>query len=251
LNGLMRIRSGLPVSIPLGIANSLDTGTPGGTLRPDMISGVPLRNPDWTRENAWRGVPYVNPRAFAVPEPGRYGNAPRNLDFYYPTVTTFDASVFKRFFISESRRRYFELRAEVFNALNMKQYVPNSNVAGYNVLTGAAQNLLLSGASPNQTPVPGVVENRYANLRAPGVWDAIIAKSQGTPVDTAIGALPGPGAGGVGCPANATELGGTNQTRALSPACVARALNLGGSFGRMQANTIQPRIWQFALKFYF
>jgi hypothetical protein len=256
LNGLARLRSGLPVAVPLGIANSLDTGTPGGTLRPDMISGVPLRNPDWTRENAWRGTPYINPRAFAVPEPGQYGNAPRNLDFYWPSVKTFDSSVFKRFYLTESRRKFFELRAEVFNILNMKQYLPNSNVASnaQQILTGAAQNPLLVGTSPNQVPVQGTVENRYANLRVNGVWDAIIARSQGVNPDTAIANLPGPGAGGLGCPANATELGATNQTRALSPACVARALTLptgGGAFGRLQANNVQPRIWQFALKFYF
>lgn len=248
LNGLARLRSGFPIAVPLGIGNSLDVGTPGGSLRPDMVQGVPLINPDWTRENAWRGVPYINPRAFAVPEPGQYGNAPRNLDAYHPWVRTFDASIFKRFFVGESKRRYFELRAEVFNALNMKQYVPNPNIA--TLLTGANQNPLLTGTSPNFTPVPGV-QNRFANLRAPGVWDAIIARSQGANTDTAIAALPGPGPGGLGCPANATELGATNQTGSLSPACVARTLSLGGGFGRMNANTVQPRIWQFALKFYF
>jgi hypothetical protein len=195
-------------------------------------------------------VSYVNARAFAVPEPGQYGNAPRNLDFYYPAVRTFDASVFKRFFVSESRRRFFELRAEIFNVLNAKQYLPNPNSAGLNVLTGAAQHLLLTGTSPNFTPRPGV-QNRYANLRAPGVWDAIIARSQGANTDTAIAQLPGPGAGGVGCPANAAELGAGNQTAPLSPACVARTLSLGGNFGRMNANTVSARIWQFALKFYF
>lgn len=88
LNGLARLRSGFPIAVPLGIGNSLDVGTPGGSLRPDMVQGVPLINPDWTRENAWRGVPYINPRAFAVPEPGQYGNAPRNLDAYHPWVRT-------------------------------------------------------------------------------------------------------------------------------------------------------------------
>jgi hypothetical protein len=83
------------------------------------------------------------------------------------------------------------------------------------------------------------------------VWDAVVAKFNGVPVDTAIAALPGPGANGVGCPANAPELGAANQTGSLSPACVARSLNVTGGFGRMNANTIQSRIVQFALKFYF
>lgn len=248
LNGLARLRSGLPISVPLGIANSFDIGTPGGSLRPDLIAGVPIVNPDWTRENAWRGVPYINPRAFAMPEPGQYGNAPRNFDAYYPNVYTFDLSVFKRFYVSESRRKYFELRGEVFNALNMKQYVPNPNIAS--LLTGAAQHPLLTGTSPNFVVQQGV-QNRYANLRAPGVWDALIARSQGVNVDEAIAQLPGPGPNGLGCPANAAELGAGNQRTPLSPACTARALTLNSSFGRLNANSIQPRIWQFALKFYF
>ncbi len=248
MNGLARFRSGFPLAVPLGIGNSFDLGTPGGTQRPDMITGVPLVNPDWNRENAWRGVPYINPRAFAVPEPGRRGNAPRNLDAYYPWVSSIDMSVFKRFMPFENRRRYFEFRAEVFNVLNLKQYTPNPNITG--LLTGANQNPLTTGTSPNFTAVPNV-QNRFGNLRAPGVWDAVIAKFNGTPVDTAIAGLPGPGAGGVGCPANAPELGAANQTGSLSPACVARSLNLQGGFGRMNANTIQPRIIQFALKFYF
>jgi hypothetical protein len=165
---------------------------------------------------------------------------------YNPWVRTFDFSVFKRISPWENKRRYFELRGEIFNVLNMKNYTPNPNLS--NLLSGANQHPLLVGTSPNFTPVQGV-QNRYAALREPGVWDAIIRKSQGVPVDTAIAALPGPGAGGVGCPANAAELGATNQTRSLSPACTARALSL--ALGRLNANTIAPRIVQFALKFYF
>ncbi len=245
INGLARMRNGFPASVPLGLSNSFDLGTPGGSLRPDMIQGVPLRNPDWTRENAWTGVPFVNPRAFAFPEPGMRGNAPRNLDLYNPWVRTFDFSVFKRISLGENKRRYFELRGEIFNVLNMKQYTPNPNLS--NLLSGAAQHPLLTGTSPNFTPVPGV-QNRYAALRSAGVWDAIIAKSQGTPVDAAIANLPGPG-GTTGCPANAAELSASNRTQPLSPACTARALNL--ALGRLNANTIAPRIVQFAIKFYF
>ncbi len=248
LNGLGRLRSGFPIAVPLGIGNSVDVGTPGGSLRPDMISGVPIINPDWTRENAWRGVPYINPRAFAMPEPGRIGNAPRNLDAYYPWVRTLDMSVFKRIAPFENKKRFFEFRVEMFNALNIKQYSPNPNITG--LLTGGNQNPLVTGTSPNFTPVASV-QNRFANLRAPGVWDAMIAKYNGVSVDSAIAGLPGPGAGGVGCPANAAELGGANQTGALSPACVARSLSITGGFGRLNANTVLPRIVQFALKFYF
>jgi hypothetical protein len=248
LNGVSRFRSGFPLTVPLGVGNAFDIGTPGGSLRPDIVAGVPLRNPDWNRENSWRGVPFINPKAFAFPEPGRYGNSPRNLDAQYPFIRTLDVSVFKRISPFENKRRFLELRAEFFNVLNMKNYSPNPNVT--NLLSGANQNPLTTGTSPNFNPVANV-QNRFRNLTANGVWDAIIAKYFGTPVDTAIGALPGPGAGGVGCPANSSELGAANQTGALSPACVARSLNLGGNLGALGANFTAPRTAQLALKFYF
>ncbi len=247
INGLSRIRSGFPVSVPLGVGNSLDLGTPGGSLRPDVISGVPLRNPEWTWENA-QFTPFVNPRAFAFPEPGQYGNAARNFNLNYPWVRTFDMSLFKRITPWEDSRRAIEFRAEFFNVLNAKNYVPNSNVTS--LLSGGAQHPLLTGTSPNFTPVANV-NNRYANLRAPGVWDALIARSRGVNVDQAIAALPGPGANGLGCPANAAELGAGNRTNSLSPACTARALTLPNNFAVLQANNIQARVVQFALKFYF
>jgi hypothetical protein len=156
--------------------------------------------------------------------------------------------VFKRISPFENKKRFFELRGEFFNALNMKNYSPNPNVTS--LLGGATQNPLTIGTSPNFTAVPNV-QNRFRNLTANGVWDAIIAKYFGTPVDAAISALPGPGVGGVGCPANATELAATNQTGALSPACVARSLNLGGNLGALGANFTPPRTVQLALKFYF
>lgn len=248
INGLSRFRSGFPLSVPLGVSNSFDIGTPGGSLRPDIVPGVSLQNPEWSREVAWRGVPFINPKAFAFPDPGKYGNAPRNLDAQYPWIRTFDFSVFKRISPFENKRRYFELRGEFFNVLNMKNYSPNPNVT--NLVSGANQNPLTTGTSPNFTPVPNV-QNRFKNLTAPGVWDAIMAKYYGTPVDTAIASLPGPGAGGSGCPANSTELSAANQTASLSPACVARSLNLGGNLGALGANSIAPRTVQLALKFYF
>jgi hypothetical protein len=246
MNGLARIRNGFPISVPLGIGNQVSTGIPGGSIRPDLIPGVPLINPAWTAENA-AFTNYVNPKAFVVPEPGRVGNAARNYDVYLPWVRTFDASIMKNIPIGREGKRRLELRAEFFNVLNLKNWVGSSSVNG--LLNGGNQNPLLTGVVGYRTPVAGV-QNRYANLRADGVWDALIAKSNGFPVDTAIAALPGPGPGGVGCPAGNAQLAST--TAALSPACAARELSFNaGGFYRLQANNIQSRIVQFALKFYF
>lgn len=246
ISGLGRVRSGYPLTATLGQGNSLDTGLPGGALRPDIVPGVPLINPDWSPERA-QFAPYLNPRAFSWPEPGQYGNAARNYTVArLPWVQTLDMSVFKRIRPWAESRRYFELRAEFFNVLNHRVF--ESNINNTNLFSGGSQNPLLSGSIPFQTPVAGV-ENRNRNLTAPGVWDAIIAKAFGTPVDTAIANLPGPGAGGLGCPSNAAEL--SQQTRALSPACVARSLSLNPNFYILNQNTVASRIVQFAIKFYF
>jgi hypothetical protein len=215
-------------------------------MRPDIIPGVPLVNPNWTPQNA-QFTNYVNPRAFAWPEPGRYGNAARNYSIArLPWVQTLDMSVFKRIRPWKESKRYFELRVEAFNVLNHRVF--ESNVNNLSIFNGGGQNPLLTGSAPFQTPVAGV-QNRNRNLTAPGVWDAIIAKSVGVPVDTAIANLPGPGANGLGCPSNAAELSTT--TGVQSPACVARALSLNPAFYQLNANTVQSRIFQFALKFYF
>jgi hypothetical protein len=245
LSGLGRVRSGYPVTVGLGQGNSLDIGIPGGAVRPSIVPGVPLVNPDWNRDNAIFNS-YVNPRAFGWPDPGTYGNAARNYTVRLPWAQTLDLSIAKRIRPWKDERRYFELRGEFFNVLNHKVY--DSNINNLSLISAGSQNALLSGSIPSQTPIAGVT-NRFANLTAPGVWDAIIARSQGIPTDTAIAALPGPGTGGVGCPSNAAELTRTGNT--LSPACTARTIGLNGSFYRLNANTVSSRIVQLAIKFYF
>jgi hypothetical protein len=245
ISGLGRVRSGYPITATLGRSNSLDTGIPGGAIRPDIDPSVPLVNPDWTPKNA-QFVPYVNPKAFYFPEPGQYGNAARNYTVRLPWMQTLDVSIMKRIAPWKDSRRYFELRGEFFNVLNHRTF--ESNINNTFIFSGGDQNPLLAGSVPNQTSRPGV-KNRFANLRSPGVWDAMIAISQGTPVDAAIASLPGPGSGGVGCPSNAGEIG--NTTNSLSPACVARTLQLNRNFYVLNQNTVQSRIIQLALKFYF
>jgi hypothetical protein len=245
ISTLGKARAGYPLSVALGQGNALDLGLPGGTQRPDRVPGEPLQNPGWTPENAWF-TSFVNPRAFSWPAPGQYGNAARNISqARLPWVQTFDLSLMKRIRPWKEDRRYFELRAEVFNFFNHKVLDRGTGTATSLFSTGA-QNALLTGGT-NQ-PIAGV-QHRFANLGAPGVWDAIIQKQLGAAVDTAIASLPGPGSGGVGCPATAAELSSTTAT--LSPACTARTLSVPNNFYVLNANTVSPRTIQFALKFYF
>lgn len=247
VTALGRARSGLPTSIGLGRGNALNLGLPGGSQRPDIIAGVPLKNPNWSPEKA-NIEPYVNPLAFAWPEPGRPGNAPRNLSLPLPWVNTMDMSVFKRIRIPNSDTKSFEFRAEFFNVFNHRVFTDGGT--NRNLLAAGDQNnLLLTNADGTFSPIANV-KNRFANLTAPGVWNAIIAKSQGTAVDAAIANLPGSGTGGLGCPTNSTELS-RNNLNPLSPACVAREVSINNNFFRLQQNGVRSRIIQLALKFYF
>ncbi len=251
---LARSRSGYPVSVGLGSSNSYDMGTFQGSMRPDIILGVPLRNPDWTPENA-ATTSYVNPRAFAWPEPGIPGNAARNLSqLRLPWVNTLDGGVTKRFRPFKQESRLIEFRAEFFNLFNHRAL--SQEGVGGDILTGS-QNPLITAAD---VAIPGV-QNRFANLRAQGVWDALIARANGVATATAIANLPGTGGalgvcnttadpGGVTTPVPGVP--GASTTRgSFSPACVASQLNLNGSFYRLQMNGVNARTVQFALKLYF
>jgi hypothetical protein len=77
LSSLGRVRPGYLIPATLGSDNSLDAGLPGGAIRPGLVSGARLINPDWTPENALLAS-YVNPKPFSWPEPGKNGNAARN-----------------------------------------------------------------------------------------------------------------------------------------------------------------------------
>ena len=113
----------------------------GGTLfnrvvRPDIVPGVPLINPLWTR-NCPTGSsappsgcePYINPAAFMRPVKGTLGNAPRSLDIRPPRQEYFDFSLSKDFpwpvFGKEGKRR-INFRVDVLNAFNRPNFRYNN-----------------------------------------------------------------------------------------------------------------------------
>ena len=107
------------MSAYLGDANGLPGGATGSErVRPDMVAGVPIVNPRWSK-NVANDIPYFNPEAFARPAYGRLGNASRTLDWARnPWRQTLNSSVLRDFYPFENRRRYIQFRAEFFNALN-------------------------------------------------------------------------------------------------------------------------------------
>jgi hypothetical protein len=120
-----------PVFVPTGFVTALPSvsgaqplpagftavvNTPGGgasrnVRRPDLLPGVsPYLNND-------RNL--LNPAAFAIPEPGSFGNLARNA-LRGPNFKQFDLVFNKRFPVSE--RMNVEFRAEVFNVFNTPNF---------------------------------------------------------------------------------------------------------------------------------
>lgn len=91
--------------------------TPGGgnsrnIRRPDRVPAVDpiLRS---------GGLAYLNPAAFAMPQPGTFGNLARNA-FKGPHFVQLDFTLSKRFIIRESRN--IEFRSEFYNIVNHSNF---------------------------------------------------------------------------------------------------------------------------------
>ncbi|HXA52616.1 MAG TPA: TonB-dependent receptor [Candidatus Acidoferrum sp.] len=105
---------------------------PGGgqsrnTARPDLVPGVDpyIHNQGWL---------YINPAAFAMPQPGTFGNLARNA-LRGPGISQLDLTFSKKFAIGETRN--IEFRAEGYNILNSPVYqAPN-----YNTTSGSQARL--------------------------------------------------------------------------------------------------------------
>jgi hypothetical protein len=137
LGGLFNTRTGLPVEVLItrpdivyqnNLTGAISSGpvvsngivqttpvinVPGGgssrnTRRPDLVPGV---NPYIVNG----GTLWVNPAAFAVPQPGTFGNLGRNA-LRGPGISQLDLTLSKVFAVTERVR--FQFRAECFNILN-------------------------------------------------------------------------------------------------------------------------------------
>ncbi|MGH9720587.1 MAG: hypothetical protein ACRD8O_10270, partial [Bryobacteraceae bacterium] len=113
LSGVVSFASGLPVWVRSDRDNSL-TGV--GFDRPDL-AGNPVRSHADRNDMVSQ---FFNIAAFVPNQPGRYGNAGRNL-FSGPAQSTTDLSLTKNFLISEKLGR-IQFRTEFFNALNQVNF---------------------------------------------------------------------------------------------------------------------------------
>lgn len=153
--GVFRLVGGTPFLPYLTDSNRL--GGSNRTVRPDLVPGVPIKNPLWRRDcpfgissdNVTPCEPYINPAAFRRPAKGSLGNAPRTLDVRAPAQQYFDFSVQKSFrlpFLGKDERRRFQFRVDLINAFNHPAF-RLSNSSGTSGFTG------LGGAVPAETDV--------------------------------------------------------------------------------------------------
>jgi Carboxypeptidase regulatory-like domain len=121
VSGVFRMPGGTPF-LPF-ITDTNKLGGTNRTVRLDLVEGVPLRNPRWSRDCVIGSncEPFINPAAFMRPIKGRLGNAPRTLDIRPPRQEYFDLSFSKDFpwpvFAKEGKRR-INIRVDLINAFN-------------------------------------------------------------------------------------------------------------------------------------
>ena len=148
--GLVRINSGFPYVPYLSDSNQLGDLT--HTVRPDIVSGVPLVNPLWSSScPIGTGCqPYVNPSAFMRPPLGQLGNAPRTLDSVRgPWQQYLDFSVQKNFRLGESAKRQVQFRADALNLLNHPVFAVYPNNGGGADFMGAPSTATLATSAYN------------------------------------------------------------------------------------------------------
>ena len=121
VGGIVNARSGVPINVTISRPDNLTvngvtvTNIPGGnsrgTQRPDLVPGV---NP-YLRD----GVRWLNPAAFTTPQPGTFGNLPRNF-LRSPGFTQLDLMFSKDFRFASNQGVQF--RVEMFNITNHLNY---------------------------------------------------------------------------------------------------------------------------------
>lgn len=112
------------------VVNVPGGGASRNVRRPDFIQGV---NPYYVN----RGALYINPAAFAVPQPGTVGNLGRD-SLRGPSISQVDLTLSKKFAVGEARN--FEFRAECYNILNSPVFAaPGGGTPRLNDATGTIQ----------------------------------------------------------------------------------------------------------------
>jgi hypothetical protein len=121
VGGIVNARSGVPINVTINRPDTVTVngatvinipgGNSRGTQRPDLVPG--------TNPYLKNGVRWLNPAAFTTPQPGTFGNLPRNF-LRGPNFWQVDLTVSKDFRFAANQG--LQIRAEVFNITNRLNY---------------------------------------------------------------------------------------------------------------------------------
>src|SRR5262249_14718820 len=184
VTSVFRLQGGTPF-----VPYITDTNRLGGvnrTVRPDLVLGVPLKDPlvrsDWpfgiSSDNTTPCEPYLNPAAFMRPAKGSLGTAPRTLDVRAPMQQFFDFSFQKNFpfpFKDNEGKRRINFRVDLINAFNHPtfRFANSPGTAGFttNVPTEFATESI--GGVNSQVPITTTEYNAWAaaNGRTPSATE--------------------------------------------------------------------------------
>lgn len=115
-SGIWTMQSGFPFTVNLqGDTAGVGGGTGGIFIRPNAVTGVDPYLP----KSEWANGRYLNPAAFVAPAAGTFGNVGRN-SVTGPGYINLDLGLARAF--RPGNRMRLELRAEVFNVLNRRNY---------------------------------------------------------------------------------------------------------------------------------
>jgi hypothetical protein len=190
MSGVFRLQGGQPYTPFITDTNRL--GGVNRSVRMNVVEGVPLKNPLWSRDCPIGAgcEPYLNPAAFMRPPKGSLGNSSRTVDLRSPTQQYFDLSVQKSFklpFIGgKDGRRKINFRVDLLNALNQPVFRYNN--------TGNTP--FGFGTLPTETPVTLAEYNAWAAFNgkpaATGAGDPALIAVQNLVINNRLpsGALP-------------------------------------------------------------
>jgi carboxypeptidase family protein len=156
----------------VGVVNTPGGGASRNVRRPDLISGV---NPYLDNDRL-----ILNPAAFTTPQPGTFGNVPRNF-LRGPNFRQFDLIFNKRFKFTETTN--VEFRTEIFNVFNRANFdIPGSrlNLALPTVaFAGGVYTFSTSNVNqPGQPYTAGAAGGTFGLLRQTVVRDVGLGTSR-------------------------------------------------------------------------
>jgi hypothetical protein len=247
---LVRINSGFPYVPYIGDTNQLGDLT--HSVRPDILTGVPLKNPLYSN-NCPIGAncqPYVNPSAFLRPPLGELGNAPRTLDgLRGPWNTFIDASVQKTINLDESGKRRLQIRVDALNVFNHPTFAFTPDNGGGSDFMGSAPSTATLTTAAYNTWATANGQPLYATTAGAAIYNGIVNMINAQ--KTAGGALPA-NFYSVPLPANfyGTAANSYNITTLQGYKNYQLRNSYSTTFGSLYNNNT-PRYLQFGIKFYW